>query len=425
VDRGGEEGPEGGPGQVFSAFRLRRAGAGTSVTKSAPTTRASPALITPPDKDHEVREEFEPSERSLVVATVTVAATYVYFLIFAQFGFLQAVAAAGHSGDSLLRAIMGAMGVGGITGGLVMARIFHERRCRGQLMAGFVVAGAAAGLTWVARTPALFLLCAALTGTGTGMVTVGLAGMFRREVGGGKLGLCLGTGTGVAYAICNLPFIFNGSFPMKAMLGIVAACTGLLAVQLFEQRAPRQAAGGYDYTPGGIAAWTGIFLALVWVDSAAFFIIQNTPDLKMAGWVGRPWLLLNAGVHLITGVAAGLLLDRRWLAQTVGIGAALLIIACLLLGHGSGRQSLAAALYAAGVSLYSTALVVYPARSSRPGLAALVFAVAGWIGSGLGIGMAQNHDRIPVWFLGVSGFVLAGLFLARHFARRQPASFKK
>jgi hypothetical protein len=172
---------------------------------------------TAPDREPEVREEFEPPGRSMVVATVTVAATYAYFLIFAQFGFLKAVAAAGPTGDSLLRAIMGVMGVSGITGGLVMARIFHERRCRGQLMAGFVIAGAAAGLTWVARTPALFLLCAALTGTGTGMVTVGLAGMLRREVGGGRLGLCLGTGTGVAYAICNLPFIFNGDVHAQAL----------------------------------------------------------------------------------------------------------------------------------------------------------------------------------------------------------------
>ncbi|MNC91199.1 hypothetical protein D3C83_74080 [compost metagenome] len=83
-----------------------------------------------------------------------------------------------------------------------------------------------------------------------------------------------------------------------------------------------------------------------------------------------------------------------------------------------------AAFYAAGVSLYSTALVFYPARSGRPGLAALVFAVAGWIGSALGIGMAQHHDRIPVWFLGVSGFVLTALFLARQFARRRPVPFK-
>lgn len=108
-----------------------------------------------------------------MAATVTIAATYIYFLIFAQFGFIKAVEAAGLKGHSLLRPIMAVMGMAGI----------------------------AAGLTWVARTPAWLLLCAALTGTGPGMVTAGLAGMLRREIDGGRLGLCIGVGTGIAYAV--------------------------------------------------------------------------------------------------------------------------------------------------------------------------------------------------------------------------------
>ena len=35
--------------------------------------------------------------------------------------------------------------------------------------------------------------------------------------------------------------------------------------------------------------------------------------------------------------------------------------------------------YTAGVSLYSTVLVEYPARDGRPGVAAVVFTVAGWL----------------------------------------------
>jgi cytochrome c oxidase cbb3-type subunit 2 len=90
-----------------------------------------------------------------------------------------------------------------------------------------------------------------------------------------------------------------------------------------------------------------------------------------------------------------------------------LIAACALLNLGSGRYSLEAALYAAGVSVYSAALVFYPARSGRPGLAALVFAVAGWTGSALGISMAQDLNRLPGWFLGAVGGVLAALFFIR------------
>lgn len=342
-----------------------------------------------------------------MAATVTIAATYVYFLIFAQFGFLKAVAAAGHQAGSLVRPVMAVMGVAGIAGALLMARIFHERRCRGQLMAGFVIAGAAAGFTWIARTPAGLFLCAALTGTGTGMVTVGLAGMLRREVGGGRLGLCIGVGTGVAYAVCNLPPVFSGGAHTQAMLGVAAACTGLLAVQLFEQRAPRQNAGGYDYSPGGKAVWTGIFLALVCMDSAAFYIIQHTAELKAATWTGGPQLLLNAGAHLVAGVLAGLALDRR---QVAG---AILTATALLLGGGAlivtGRGFIGAPLYAAGVSVYSSALVFYPARNARVGLAALVYAVAGWAGSALGIGTAENLESVPGWFFLIAAGVVSVL----------------
>lgn len=352
-------------------------------------------MKSPPDIEQELREEYNPAERNLIVATVTVAATYVYFLAFAQFGFLRAVEAAVGGQNALLRPIMAVMGVAGIGGSVLMAAMFDERRCREQLMAGFVIAGVAAGLAWTAKTPAWFFLCAALTGAGTGMVTVGLAGVLRREVGGGRLGLCIGVGTGTAYAGCNLPPVFTGAPHTQAMLGVVAACTGLLAVQFLEQRAPRQNARGYDYSPGGKVVWTGIFLALVWLDSAAFQIIQHTPGLKAATWAGGPQLLLNAGAHLVAGVLAGIALDRRRVAGATLTAAALLLAAGTLIV--SGRGSIGAPLYAAGVSVYSSVLVFYPARSSRVGLAAWVFGVAGWAGSALGIVAAGAFASGPRW----------------------------
>lgn len=373
-----------------------------------------------PDKEPDLREEFDPSERSQLVATATIASTYVYFLIFAQFGFLKALAVLGPD-NFLLRPILAVMAAAGIAGSVLMARWFHENRGRGQVMAGFVVAAAAAGLTWAARTPAVFFLCAALTGAGTGMVTVGLAGLIRREVGGGRLGRCIGLGTGLAYAFCNLPLVFGGAAHTQAMLGIAAACTGMIAVQLFEQRGPQQLTGGHDYSSRGKTLWTIIFMTLVCLDSAAFYIIQHTPELKLATWVGGPRLFLNAGVHLVAGVVAGLLLDRRRIAVAVGGAAVLLIAACALLDQGSGRYSLEAGLYAAAVSVYSAALVFYPARSGRPGLAALVYAIAGWTGSALGIGLAQELDRVPGWLIATSGLVLAAMFIVRHRGRRQPA----
>ncbi len=354
-----------------------------------------------------------------MAATVTIAATYIYFLIFAQFGFLKALAGLGPE-NALLRPLMAVMGAAGIAGSVGMARWFNETRCRGQMMVGFGIAGAAAGLTWLARSPALFFVCAALTGAGTGMVTVGLAGMLRREVGGGRLGRCIGVGTGAAYAFCNVPAIFESGASAQALLGIAAACTGLIAVQLFEQRGPRQIAGGYDYSLPGIGLWTGIFLVLVGLDSAAFTIIQHNPELKLVTWTGGAQLLVNAGVHLAAGILAGQILDRRRMAGVVGVAAAMLIAACILLGL--DRSALVPGLYAAGVSVYSAALVYYPARAGRPGLAARVYIVAGWIGSALGISLAQDLSRVPGWLIGPGGGLLATLFLIRWRGRRASAA---
>ena len=38
----------------------------------------------------QVREEFFPEPRAVIAAVAAIAATYAYFLIFAQFGFLRA-----------------------------------------------------------------------------------------------------------------------------------------------------------------------------------------------------------------------------------------------------------------------------------------------------------------------------------------------
>ena len=58
----------------------------------------------------------------------------------------------------------------------------------------------------------------------------------------------------------------------------------------------------------------------------------------------------------------------------------------VLTGHGA----IGSPLYAAAVSVYSAGLVFYPASSGRVKLAALVYAVAGWAGTALGIGLAES-----------------------------------
>jgi len=152
-----------------------------------------------PDSDSiPPREEFQPSFRALVSAGMAVAATYLYFLIFAQFGFLKAVRAIAGEESALLRSLMAVMGGCGITGSIVAAKFFTEQRGRAMLLVGFGLGAGTAGLSVIAGTPLVLFVCAALTGMGTGLITVTLATLLRREVGGEKLGTCIGAGTGLA-----------------------------------------------------------------------------------------------------------------------------------------------------------------------------------------------------------------------------------
>jgi len=86
--------------------------------------------------------------------------------------------------------------------------------------------------------------------------------------------------------------------------------------------------------------------------------------------------------------------------------------AVLLISLGSPAAAMAHWLYAAGVSLYSTALVFAPTaerriEASRAAIrAGILYAVAGWAGSAFGIGMAQDLHRIPYWFLGLAGAIV-------------------
>lgn len=326
--------------------------------------------------------------RSLVAATVAVAATYAYFLIFAQFGLLRALMIAPGSGPAFVRPVMATMGVAGIAGSVLMAVVFNPRRARGLLAAGFVMAGAAAMFSVSLRTAGGFMAAAALTGFGTGLVTVGLAAMLRRETGAPWLGRCIGLGTGTAYALCNVPGIFTAAARSQALLAAGAALMGLFAVGCFTQSAKETTGPGANDAPGRIAIWVAALFALVAADSAMFHHIQHTPDLRAVTWTAAPQLWLNAAAHLAAGVIAGAACDRGRFTTTM------LVAAVALAGGGglvlTGHGAVGAPLYAVAVSAYSAGLVFYPASNGRVGLAALVYAVAGWTGTALGIGLAES-----------------------------------
>jgi hypothetical protein len=358
-----------------------------------------------------------PDGKTLLAAVTTVAAVYVYFLIFAQFGFLHAIQDALGDNAGVVRPLMAVMGLAGITGSIGAARAGRGTRSRRTLAVGFALCAVVALWSLAAKRPAEFYAGALLIGLGTGLTTVTLAGMLRPAVGDGRLGLIIGLGTGLAYGLCNLPGIFEAPAATQAGIALVAVAAGLLGARGLIPRAQLESPVGGDYSRAGTARWVVIFLVLVCVDSAAFYIIQHTPALKQGLWVGSGRQMLNAGMHVVAGLFAGWLIDRRGIGLTVLLGAGGLLFAGFLMG---GAQAAAGSglLYIAGVTAYSTALVFYPARSGRPGLAALVYAVAGWGGSALGIGLAEGRDRLPMPGLVVAAVALAGALGWRYLASR-------
>lgn len=336
-------------------------------------------------------------------ASVVVAAVYGYFLIFAQFAFVELVRAGGMDLHQE-KIILGAMAFTGIAGGFFSAWRGASpallRCAMGAAVTSAVLAPFGNGL------PAA-LGVAVVTGGALGVATVSLAALLPAWCGV----LSIGLGTGLGYAACNLPTVFLATPAVQAWTGAAFLLVGLISVPSGEK--PRELAGDRVFPLWGSLA---VFTALVWLDSAAFFIIQHERDLKSGTW-GSGLLWRNAAVHLVFALVAGLWLARgraRWLPVT---GWGILAIAALAV-NGESTRHLAGWLYPVGVSLYSTALVAWPGwfsgRNDVRGTgwtAAWLFAVAGWFGSANGIGMVQTLHRVPVEFVAIAGVVMLSVMV--------------
>ena len=366
------------------------------------------------------RTEFTPERSALIAAVVAIAATYFYFLIFAEFAFVELVRPVAGT-DTRLRLYLTLLGVGGIAGSLLAAWRFRLDRFPRQLATAFRACGAAAAFVLLALGEVMLLASGLTVGLALGWLTVTLCAGLRSMVGTGQLGLVAGLGTGLAYAACNLPLVFNASpYAQTIMAAVVAGFWAIAAFWLVPQEP--SVSLWPEYRPAGLAAWTAVLLALVGMDSAALSLIQHTPDLRAGTWGSTGSLLGNAGAHLAAAVAAGLALDRGWAGRVVLAGFALLAGACLMLGSGGIGVLRAETFYTVGVSLYSVALLYVPARSGRVRTSALVFAVAGWIGSALGIGMAQDLARVPAAFVIMAGLVVVGGLVWRQRLTRRAAA---
>jgi cytochrome c oxidase cbb3-type subunit 2 len=339
-----------------------------------------------------------------------VAIVYVYFLIFAQFAFLNRLAAWGIAGTHL-KSVMAAMALGGILFSLLVPRVRHWPSPHLRLRIGFCFSGVAALLSLFPLGLIAAMAVASLIGAGLALLTVTLVTHLRQWTGNRNPLLLVGLGTGAGYLVCNLPVLFTASAKVQAAVACMFCLVGIF-ITFFPAPAPQQEAETRQKAPLSFPRALACFTALVWLDSAAFFIIQNTPALKAGTWQGSLHLGANGVLHLGAALASVWLLRRRGLFFVLSAAFLALGSACLLLLH-PGLTLLASICYPIGVSLYSVAFVAFPSFLSpastvaeRGRQAGGLYAIAGWFGSAMGIGMGQNLGHVPPLFVLAAGAVV-------------------
>jgi cbb3-type cytochrome c oxidase subunit II len=346
-----------------------------------------------------------------------IAITYVYFLIFAQFSFLNRLAEVGIAHTSL-KIVMSAMATGGILFSLLPALTSLSISPSSRLRCAFFACGAAAALTRLPIGLIASLEISFLIGAGLGLITVTLVTALPIWIGSGEGALLrIGIGTGIGYWVCNLPPLFTASSAGQVTTAAILCLVGLLIASPAPASMPTDPLP--EIRPVTFRYVVCGFTALVWLDSAAFFIIQNTPFLRAGTWQGDLHLWANGILHLAAAILSALLLRKRDPVFVLGLAVLALAIACLCL-HQSSQIVLASLFYPVGVSLYSVALVAYPSFLSGPlsvkqraFRAGLIYAIAGWFGSAMGIGMGQNLHQVPLPFVGLAGVLVLGPRLIR------------
>lgn len=350
-----------------------------------------------------------------------VAITYVYFLIFAQFAFLARLAQLNVAGGRL-DIILAAMAAGGILLSLAAPHLNSISSHMQRLRIAFFACSIAAIASLLPLQFFSAVLVAFLIGAALGLLTVTLVANLSAWTGGRNPILKVGLGTGIGYFVCNLPALFAATPQAQA---VAAAALSLIGVVVASNPAddstarivPERAQFSF---PLALASFT----ALVWLDSAAFYIIQHSPALKAATWAGSVHLWMNAVIHLAAALVAAWLLQRHRPAFALSAAVIALGFACVLVRDLSLALP-ASFFYPVGVSLYSVALVAYPSfltsattARERGVQAGWIYAVAGWIGSGLGIGMGQHLGYVPLGFVAIAGIVVLLPAVARLVAQR-------
>jgi len=344
-----------------------------------------------------------------------IATTYIYFLVFAQFGFLHRVRES--LGEGHWNLVLGVMGIAGLAGALFTLACYRSAPGRRWLMAGFIGAGMGALLAAYGTQLYVFALSAGISGFFLSILTVSLVGVLADMLPTYRVGLVCGIGTGLAYFVSNVPLVFEASARGQSFFAALVCVGGLLCARgaPIPGASLRKPSGSVKWPWLALLGWVGVFMILIWSDSAAFTRIQETPALKAASWSGALHLWSLGMVHFFAAILAGFLMHTgRWKLLVASAFAGLLL-GWLGLEQGVGVL-LSAWIYAGAVSFYSTALVGFAllrGGDHKPVVwAGLVYGVSGWIGSAMGIGMVNDLGTVPpaFWVLACACLV-GGLYL--------------
>nr|HRC86445.1 hypothetical protein [Thermoanaerobaculia bacterium] len=226
---------------------------------------------------------------------VAVFATYVQFLLWAQFGFLGLL----HqrlSEPNDVRFVMAFMGTAGLVASFTTAAFLGRMAGRRLVVLGLAANAASALLALPAVGFGLLSLAAMLIGASTAVTTVAVAAELGNLLPPRRFGLTVGAGTGLAYFLCNLPPLFTAPPTLQAL--VVALVCGLAALALGRSNAapgkvePLRKGAPLGPWWAGRRGLAGACLALgllVGLDSAAFAWIQATPSFQQLTW-GGGWL---------------------------------------------------------------------------------------------------------------------------------------
>jgi hypothetical protein len=344
--------------------------------------------------------------RGFFLGVFTITATYGYFLLFAEFAFIELVRAMVPN-ETAIRVIMGALGAGGVVGSFAAIWRLSPDNFVNRLSWSFAACAATAGIPLTAVNATTLTISGAMIGIAVGWNTVTLATGLRAILGQGRLGWGAALGTGLAYALCNVPVIFMASTRVQTCISLLLTAVAAVVVRFARPIFRKMEHPRMEATR--VSAWVVVFFSLVLLDCTVFFVIQHTPALRDVTWAGEGRLWTNALVHLLAAVFAGWFLNRGRLSG-LAITAWLCIgLSCLALG-GAEPIPGTSLLYATGVSIYSAALIYFAARDGEQWIPSVVFAVAGWGGSGIGIMIAQDLHGIPWVLVAVTGTILAVIF---------------